>query len=469
MKRLILMVLAVIPLSLKAQYTGWIPGKALTDSSHNNQNACVNPQFDDNLMFWEQELNATTTQLCYKSINAASGDVHVALSIPCVKLSNPKILNLAGSVSMDVDVIYQTNEGKDIDLNYFTYKSDGTITEPRILSNLPGDDINLTISYSGTVAWENSGKIWVSEYVSASNSFTEPFAIDSAGAYSPTLESNIYLAYLKPNGDSTIVINENPENILGKWIVSGKITKSFIGKGSSLTSSDGMYSSGNYVMQNKVGVNPQGLMLFSSLFSDIEYRNSPSFNLSHPAIEEYMIGVKSSFGFHFLAYVSDSLTQNEIFAETPYGYYWGPQNISLNPGDDRNPQFSVTFRSPATIRVTLFWESERQGFYTIYTSYHDYLFGGIDESVKTETIHANPCPFDQQTTIRFQANGKTNIRIFDLQGNEVKKLLPQIDSDGCQSTVWDGTNSYGNTVPSGSYLVVTGSGNEAKSRIVIKK
>lgn len=231
-------------------------GKALTDSTHNNRNACVNPQFDDNIMFWEQELNATTTQLCYKNINSTSGDVHIALSIPGVKLTNPKILNLAGSLSMDVDVICQTNEGNDIDLNYFSYKSDGTISEPRILSNLPGDDINLTTAYSGTVAWENSGKIWVSQYLSASNSFTEPYEFDSAGAYSPTLESNIYLAYLKPNGDSTIVINENPENILGKWIVSGKTTKSFIGNGSSLIASDGMYSSGNYVMQNKISTNP---------------------------------------------------------------------------------------------------------------------------------------------------------------------------------------------------------------------
>ncbi|MDO9254995.1 MAG: FlgD immunoglobulin-like domain containing protein [Bacteroidales bacterium] len=469
MKNLILLILTLLPLFLKAQYETWMPGKALTDSSHNNRNVCVNSQFDDNIMFWEQELNATTTQLCYKNINSTSGDVQIALSIPSAKLTNPKILNLAGSVSRDAEVIYQTNEGNDIDLNYFTYKSDGTISEPRILSNLPGDDINLTTAYSGIVAWENSGRIWISEYLTASNSFTEPFAIDSAGAYSPTLESNIYLAYLKPNGDSTIVINENPENILGKWIVSGKTSKSFIGKGSSLIASDGMYSSGNYVIENKVGENPQGLMLFSSLFSDIENRNSPTYNLSHPAIAEYMIGVKSNFGYHFLAYISDSLIQNEIFIENPFGYYWEPQNISQNPGDDRNPQFYVSFHSPATIRVTLFWESERQGFYSIYTSYFDYLFGGIDESEKTETILANPCPFDQQTTIRFQAAGKTNVRIFDLQGNEVKKLLPQKDANGWQNAVWDGTNFQGNSVPSGSYLLVAGSGNETQSRIIIKK
>jgi len=352
-KNLILVFIVLTPFFIKAQYNEWIPGKALTDSLHNNRNVCVNPQFDDNIMFWDQELNATTTQLCYKNINSTAEDVQIALSIPDVKLTNPKILNVTGIASNHAEIIYQTNEGNGIDLKYITYESDGTISESKILSNLPGDDINLTIAYSGTVAWENNGKIWVSQYLTASNSFSEPFAIDSAGAYCPTLESNIYLAYLKPNGDSTIVINEYVENIQGNWIIADKTTKSFIGKGFSLSASNGMYSGGNYAMQYKVGANPNGLMLFSSLFSDIEYRNSPTFNLTQPVSAEYQIGVKS-LAYNFVAYVSDSLLQNEIFVETPYGYYWGPQNISQSPGDDRNPQFSVTFRSPATIRVTLF-------------------------------------------------------------------------------------------------------------------
>ena len=93
----------------------------------------------------------------------------------------------------------------------------------------------------------------------------------------------------------------------------------------------------------------------------------------------------------------------------------------------------------------------------------------VVENPKAESIIVKPCPFDRQTSIKFQATGKTNVRILDLQGREVKKLLPQQGADGWQNAVWDGTNSNGNSVPSGSYLVVTGSGNEAKSRIVIKK
>jgi len=278
---------------------------------------------------------------------------------------------------------------------------------------------------------------------------------------------NNYLNYLKPNGDSTTVISVYIYNTSGSWGINEIITKSFIGEGSCLSSGGMHFGSSLGAMQNKVGADPSGLIVYNHWLSDIEYRNSPTYNLTQPAIEEFAIAVKS-IGSQFLAYVSDSLSQNEIFAETPW-YYTGAQNISQCPGDDRNPQFFVTFRYPSTIRVNLIWESERQGFYTIYSSNFDYFFGGIDENPKTESIFANPCPFDQQTTIRFQATGKTNVRILDLQGREVKKLLAQMEADGWQNAIWDGTNFSGNQVPSGSYVVVCGSGNEAQSRIMIKK
>jgi flagellar hook assembly protein FlgD len=44
-----------------------------------------------------------------------------------------------------------------------------------------------------------------------------------------------------------------------------------------------------------------------------------------------------------------------------------------------------------------------------------------------------------------------------------------MEADGWQNVVWDGTNSSGNLVPSGSYVVVVGSGSRTESRIIIKK
>jgi len=221
-------------------------------------------------------------------------------------------------------------------------------------------------------------------------------------------------------------------------------------------------------MQNKIGSEPSGIMMFSSDLSIIEYRNSPTFNYSQPVLVEHKVGVKA-YQSNYLLYMSDSLSQNEIFLEQPWSYPY-VQNISLWPGDDRNPQIFESWLPDYQIRLHLLWESDRQGFSTIFYSYFEYTFyGDITESPKAETLLVNPCPFDQQTTIRFQATGKTNVRILDLQGCEVKKLLPQMEADGWQNAVWDGTNSSGNLVPSGSYVVVCGSGNEAQSRIMIKK
>ena len=470
MKHLILLLLALTPFFLKAQYNEWIPGKALTDSSHNNRNACLYGRFDESILFWDQELNSATTQLCYKNLNSASSDVQIALYKPGVKFTNPKIFDLnLFSNSSDIKIVYQTNEGNDIDLKYFTYKLDGTISESLLLASLPGDDINLSSGNSDMVAWENSGKIYVSQYHYESKSFSEPFVIDSAGAFSPVFMSNNYLNYLKPNGDSTTVFSVHIYNTSGSWGVNGATSKSFIGKGSRLSSNGSLFGGGfSAIMENKVGSNPSELVAFNYWLSDIKYQNSPTFNLTQPVIEEYMMHVKS-ISPHFLAYVSDSLTQNEIFVNTPFGYYPEPLNISQWHGNDQNPKFFVTVHRPEAIRVNLFWESERQGFYTIYNSHYDYLFGSVDEIPNAESIIAKPCSFDQQTTIQFQAPGKISVRILDLQGKEVKKLLPQMDAGGWQNAVWDGTTNYGNSVTSGSYIIVAGTGNKTQSSIIIKK
>jgi hypothetical protein len=466
MKNFILIFLAMIPLVLLAQLNVWMPAQPLTDSSHFNRNACLYGQYTGNIVFWDQELDATTTQLCYKKLNSATGEMTVALSQTGIRFTNPKILNLSqGPSTSDFLVLFQTNQGNDIDLKYFTYKPDGTITEPAILSELPGDDVNLTIGSEGAVAWENSGKIWISQLNYQTNTFTEPFAIDSDGAFSPAFSSNNYLQYLKPDGDSTYALSVYVYYYMGAWVINEQTTKSFAGACSALYSS-GPFWSGNVAMQSQVGTNPSGLILFDHWMNDIEYRNSPFYNYSQPVVADYVIAVKNNM--YFLAYVSDSLTQNEIFAEVPA---WTPGivNISQWAGDDRNPGFFVTFPATYLIRINLFWESEREGFSTIYSTYYDYLFGSIDENSKAQSLHVNPCPFDKETTITFQSAGNSQMRILDLQGREVKTLIAQKESNGWQKATWDGTNNHGNLVPSGCYAVVTNQGTTVQSRIIIKE
>jgi hypothetical protein len=471
MKTTILLFIFSIPLMLSAQVSlgEWAAIKPVTDSSHFNRNACLQSSYSSDLLFWDQELNATTTQLCYRSLEPSLGEVHVALTEPNVKLTHPKTLDLsAGSSSSDIFVFYQTNEGADIDLNYFRYQTDGTISEVKKLTDLSGDDINLSIGNSGIVAWENSGKIYVSNFIYETNSFTSPYAIDSVGAHSPVLSSGNVLVYLKPDGGNTTVLSKHIYYYQGTWGINDQTIKTVGGESTGLTTANIFGQS--FAMQNKVGSNPSGLILFTYWLSDIEFRNSPTFNYTQPALADYMIAVKNSMNY-FLAYVSDSLAQDEIFVEAPVGFNPGVQNISQWPGEDRNPLLFESFPDSYFIRVHLFWESERQGYSTIYYSYFDYIFGGTAENPKSDNfITAAPCPFDKETTISFPSSQHADVTIFDLQGRKVRTLsLQSNNNSGLQQATWDGTNQQGSNVPHGSYVVVVNSDNETHNTIVIKK
>ncbi|MBN1694137.1 family 43 glycosylhydrolase [candidate division WOR-3 bacterium] len=65
-----------------------------------------------------------------------------------------------------------------------------------------------------------------------------------------------------------------------------------------------------------------------------------------------------------------------------------------------------------------------------------------------------PNPFKQTTTISYQtlANGKVTLKIFDKLGRETKKLVDEYQTAGSKSVEWDGTDSKGAKVPSGTYF-----------------
>jgi hypothetical protein len=467
MKNFVFVAFAMLPFFAHAQFNQWFPGHAMTDSTHQNRNAFLLGQYYENILFWDQELDATTTQLCYKNVDPSSiGNQQIALSQAGVKLSNPVAIVLGnGIIPSEYLLIYQTNEGNDIDLKCITYQPNGTFTAPVTVSALPGDDIRLTTDGYGKLAWENSGKIWISQYLYQSNLFTTPYAVDSAGAYTPVYAPG-GLSYLKPNGDSTFLISVYPDYSQNNWTIYPINSQSILGQSSALANA-GPLSGGNMCMQNKVGSNPTGLVLTDGWNNELIHLNSPNFNYSQPAIDEMTLITKSNYFFPtILAFVSDSLTQKDIFAEAPS--YYGLQNISLWPGEDTNPKFFVTFPTGYSVAVNLFWESDREGFSTIYSTHYDYLFGGITETQKEQTLLAKPCPFTRETSILFHAAGTVNLKIWDLQGRNVKTLSAEKDADGWCKALWDGTNDSGNSVSPGSYIVVAISGKTTQSLIIIK-
>jgi hypothetical protein len=87
------------------------------------------------------------------------------------------------------------------------------------------------------------------------------------------------------------------------------------------------------------------------------------------------------------------------------------------------------------------------------------------EEYKLEQNYPNP--FNPSTTIRFilPLNKKISLAVYDVLGKEVKSLLNNEDLEkGSHSVIWDGTNSDGRPVASGTYVYTLKYGNFSKSQ-----
>jgi len=81
-----------------------------------------------------------------------------------------------------------------------------------------------------------------------------------------------------------------------------------------------------------------------------------------------------------------------------------------------------------------------------------------------------PNPFNKTTTINYsilQADNVTLI-IYDMLGREIKKLVDEYQTAGAKSVEWDGMDSNGKKVPSGTYFCqIRGENGEASSKKMI--
>ncbi len=85
-------------------------------------------------------------------------------------------------------------------------------------------------------------------------------------------------------------------------------------------------------------------------------------------------------------------------------------------------------------------------------------FVGIEQeefSVRSFLLHQNyPNPFNPTTTIKYQlaTQSKVTIKIFNLLGQVVKKLVDGIEDAGQHQLQWDGKNNFGSGVATGVYF-----------------
>ncbi len=81
--------------------------------------------------------------------------------------------------------------------------------------------------------------------------------------------------------------------------------------------------------------------------------------------------------------------------------------------------------------------------------------GGVLPQTELILSQNSPNPFNSSTTISYglPLDSYVSLTIYDLYGREVKTLLDTEESSGFRSIIWNGTNSSGERVPTGIYIV----------------
>ncbi len=92
--------------------------------------------------------------------------------------------------------------------------------------------------------------------------------------------------------------------------------------------------------------------------------------------------------------------------------------------------------------------------------------------LKFSLSHNYPNPFNPSTVIEFQINEESSVTIdiYDSQGELVKNLLSKELQTGVYTVRWDGTNTFGNRLASGTYFYRVHAGNQfdVKKMILLK-
>ncbi len=89
----------------------------------------------------------------------------------------------------------------------------------------------------------------------------------------------------------------------------------------------------------------------------------------------------------------------------------------------------------------------------------------VNKMISQETLKCFPNPFNSSSVIYYsikQYSG-TKVKVFNLLGKEITTLLDKEISPGNYSINWEAKDNYGNSLPSGVYLIVLQTNNSIKT------
>jgi hypothetical protein len=98
---------------------------------------------------------------------------------------------------------------------------------------------------------------------------------------------------------------------------------------------------------------------------------------------------------------------------------------------------------------------------------------GVEDEVQTsamdDVLNVYPNPFSTESSINYLLNTTedVNVSVYSVSGKLVKTLVSQNQAKGTYTVKWNGTNNSGQTVASGTYLVVIHAGETVDANYVV--
>jgi parallel beta-helix repeat protein len=198
---------------------------------------------------------------------------------------------------------------------------------------------------------------------------------------------------------------------------------------------------------------------------------------SSPSIDSCWIAFNGDCGLK-VAYYSDPVVSKTTIAENRIGVavfvYADPvlgDTVSMLGGNNdirQNSQYALYNATPNTLKAQMNWwgsDPPDPGVFAGSVDYSGWLNmppAGIDGDGKNAAfaVAVYPNPFSHRVVLRisaFEGHPPIDVGIYDVLGRLVRRL-PQITEPGGAALEWDGRDSFGNPVASGTYYLAARSG-----------
>lgn len=451
----------------------WTDHVPLTDSLADNCNPYLHlTHYNDQVtlfLFWDRSIDSVSTEIWMDNI-LDDEPAQVILSDSGVHYTRPRIMDARYYPYPDTlfYLFYESSQAGNKDLFYMAFRADGTFSPAEILTDMPGNDEQLSIGrdefYDGsayilnTLAWINNGKLYAVFYkMEDEYSFTAPQLIDSSTCRVPVVCGGNYgnhIIYEKTDTLKSYICKvERTDDI---WHSPEIYFDSTDSKNPTRTDYWGNVC-WNIKMDSvwKVIVEDWGTSILYEIEDTIPF---------DPAIMGIVIGVNEWLeAYVAVEYAEDSV--KEIFM-----LGWGAdfQNFSNSGTPNRKPAF---FRGEGINGWCWYdyivWESHRNGHWQIWSSKVEQCVGGMedDNQRKRNNIKIHPNPLTSQATITFELkeSNEVSIALYNMKGETVRIVAEDFFKAGTHQVVLEGEG-----LNPGTYILKLVSGEKVSTAKVVR-